>query len=99
MRLIFLALAHNELAEAKRFYNRQQQGLGESFQREAEAAAKLIRERPLAWQVEVEPVRRFLFDRFPYKMLCIIRAERVVVIAVAHQHRQPDYWVDRIDPA
>jgi plasmid stabilization system protein ParE len=97
--LIFLALARNELAETKRFYNRQQQGLGESFQREAEAAAKLIQERPLAWQIEVEPVRRFLFDRFPYKMLYIIRAERIVVIAVAHQHRQPDYWVDRVDPA
>ena len=99
MQLIFLALARNELAEAKRFYNRQQQGLGESFQREAEAAAKLIQERPLAWQIDVEPVRRFLFERFPYKMLYIIRAERIVVIAVAHQHRQPDYWVDRTNPA
>ena len=99
MQLIFLALARDELTEAKRFYNRQQQGLGESFRREAEAAARLIQERPLAWQVEVEPVRRFLFDRFPYKMLYIIRAERIVVVAVAHQHRQPDYWVDRVDPA
>lgn len=96
MQLIFLALARDELAEAKRFYNRQQQGLGESFQREAQSAAKLIQERPLAWQVEVEPVRRFIFDRFPYKMLYIVRAERIVVIAVAHQHRQPDYWVDRV---
>ena len=96
MQLIFLTLARDELAEAKRFYNRQQKGLGESFKREAEAAAKLIRERPLAWQVEVEPVRRFIMDRFPYKMLYIIRAEMIVVISVAHQHRQPDYWVDSI---
>lgn len=95
MQLIFLVLARDELAEGKRFYNRQQQGLGESFQRGAHSAAKLIRERPLAWQVEIEPVRRFIFDRFPYKMLYIVRAERIVVIAVAHQHRQPDYWVDR----
>jgi plasmid stabilization system protein ParE len=99
VQLLFLALARDELAEAKRFYNRQQQGLGESFQREAEAAARLIQERPLAWQIEVEPVRRFIFDRFPYKMLYIIRAEQIVVIAVAHQHRQPDYWVDRVYPA
>ncbi len=98
MQLIFLALARNELAETKRFYNRQQQGLGESFQREAETAVRLIQERPLAWQVEIEPVWRFLFDRFPCKMLYIIRAERIVVIAVAHQHRQPDYWVDRVIP-
>ena len=96
MQLIFLTLARDELAEAKRFYNRQQQGLGGSFQREAQTAARLIQERPLAWQIEVDPVRRFIFDRFPYKMLYIIRAEQIVVIAVAHQHRQPDYWVDRL---
>jgi hypothetical protein len=82
VKLIFLALARNELAETKRFYNRQQQGLGESFQREAEAAARLIQERPLAWQIEVEPVRRFLFDRFPYKMLYFIRAERITTVSV-----------------
>ena len=99
MQLIFLTLARDELAEAKRFYNRQQQRLGETFQREAQTAARLIQERPLAWQIEVEPVRRFLFDRFPYKMVYIIRAERIVVIAVAHQHRQPDYWIDRVNPA
>jgi len=99
VQLIFLTLARDELAEAKRFYNRQQQRLGETFQREAQTAARLIQERPLAWQIEVEPVRRFLFDRFPYKMLYIIRAKRLVVIAVAHQHRQPDYWIDRVNPA
>lgn len=37
MQLIFLVLARDELVEAKRFYNRQQQGLGESFQRETSA--------------------------------------------------------------
>ena len=92
----FLTLARDELAETKRFYNRLQQGLGESFKREAESAARQIQQRPLAWQIEIEPVRRFKLDRFPYKMLYIIRAERIVVIAVSHQHRRPDYWVDRI---
>lgn len=96
MQLVFLTIAREELAEAKRFYNRQQQGLGESFQREAETAARQVRERPLAWQAEIEPVRRFIFDRFPYKMLYIVRGETVIVVAVAHQHRQPDYWVERV---
>ena len=96
MQLIFLTLARDELAETKRFYNRLQQGLGESFKREAESAARQIQQRPLAWQIEIEPVRRFKLDRFPYKMLYIIRAEWIVVIAVSHQHRRPDYWVDRI---
>ena len=96
MQLIFLNIARDELAEAKHFYNRQEKGLGESFKREAEAAAKLIKERPLAWQIEIESVRRFILDRFPYKMLYILRSEQIIVIAIAHQHRCPDYWIDRI---
>jgi plasmid stabilization system protein ParE len=96
VQLSFLTIAREELAEAKRFYNRQQQGLGESFQREAEAAARQIKERPQAWQVEAAPVRRFILDRFPCKMLYIVRDDAVLVVAVAHQHRQPDYWVERI---
>ncbi len=95
MRLIFLTIAHDELAEIKRYYNRQQQGLGNVFKREAEAAAKLILERPLAWQVEIEPARRFLLNQFPYKMVYLVRADQIVVLAIMHQHRQPDYWVDR----
>jgi toxin ParE1/3/4 len=96
VQLIFLSIARDELAEAKLFYNRQQHGLGESLKRAAETAARLIKERPLSWQIEIDPVRRFILDRFPYKMLYIIRAEQIVVIAVAHQHRRPDYWIDRV---
>lgn len=96
MQLTFLTIARDELAEIKRYYNRQQQGLGDAFKREAESAAKLILERPLAWQVEIEPARRFLLNQFPYKMVYLVRAEQVVVLAIMHQHRQPDYWVERI---
>jgi hypothetical protein len=30
-------------------------------------------------------------------MLYVIRGERIIVLAVAHQHRNPDYWIERID--
>ena len=97
MKLVFLTIARDELTEIKRFYNRQQKGLGDTFQREAEAAAKLILERPLAWQTEIEPTRRFVLNQFPYKMVYLVRADQVVMIAIMHQHRSPDYWVDRIE--
>jgi plasmid stabilization system protein ParE len=99
MKLAFSELARDELAEAKRYYNQQQPGLGEQFQHEAEIAAKRILEHPLAWQFEHAPFRRFLLDRFPYKMLYIVEDDNILVIAVSHQHRQPDYWVDRINSA
>jgi len=96
MQLAFSIMAQQELVEAKRYYNQQQMGLGRQFQREAELAAQRILAHPLAWQMERPPFRRFLLDRFPYKMLYIVEDDRVLVIAVAHQHRQPDYWVDRL---
>ncbi|OBS32025.1 hypothetical protein A9O67_10745 [Tepidimonas fonticaldi] len=97
MELVFAKVARAEMAEAKRFYEWQQRGLGAAFQHEAMVSARRILERPLAWQVEIDPVRRFVFNRFPYKMLYVVRGERIVVLAVAHQHRNPEYWIDRID--
>ncbi len=97
MELILAKLAQAEMLEAKHYYERQQRGLGLQFLNEAKRSAIRILEQPLAWQIEIEPVRRFIFNRFPYKMLYVIRAERIVVLAVAHQHRDPDYWVERLD--
>lgn len=97
MELIFAISARVEMAEAKRYYERQQRGLGMVFQHEAAVSAQRILDQPLAWQVEIDPVRRFVFKRFPYKMLYVIRREHIVVLAVAHQHRHPDYWIDRFD--
>lgn len=97
MELIFAKFARAEMAEAKRYYERQQRGLGMAFQHEAAVSARRILEQPLAWQVEIEPVRRYVFNRFPYKMLYVIRGERIIVLAVAHQHRNPDYWIERIN--
>ncbi|MDP2783285.1 MAG: type II toxin-antitoxin system RelE/ParE family toxin [Sulfurimicrobium sp.] len=95
MTLTFAKLARDEMAEAKRYYERQQRGLGRDFQRDTEVSAKRILENPLAWQIEYGPVRRFVFNRFPYKMLYLIREKLIVVVAVAHQHRNPDYWIDQ----
>ncbi|RFC32913.1 MAG: ParE toxin of type II toxin-antitoxin system, parDE [Candidatus Nitrotoga sp. SPKER] len=71
-------------------------GLGAHFVEEAQAAAKTVANNPLAWQMERGDIRRFFMNHFPYKLLYAIEDERVIVIAVAHQHRNPDYWVYRI---
>lgn len=96
MKLIFASLARDEMTEAKRYYERQLRGLGAEFQQEALRSAHRILEHPLAWQIEVEPVRRYVFNRFPYKMLYVVRGEHIVVLAVGHQHRKPDYSIDRL---
>jgi plasmid stabilization system protein ParE len=96
MRSYFSLFALDELREAKLFYDLQEKGLGARFVKEARSAAVTVASNPLAWQVERGDIRRFLVNRFPYKLLNAIEGERVIIIAVAHQHRNPDYWVDRV---
>jgi len=31
--------------------------------------------------------------KFPYKLLYSVEKDHVLVIAIAHQHRKPDYWI------
>jgi len=50
----------------------------------------------LSTQIEPE-IRRFLFARFPYSLIYGIDQETILVIALAHQHREPRYWADRTD--
>ena len=95
MQLYFSRLAREELREAKRYYNDLQKDLGEQLKAEAQAATNSILHNPLAWQVELGEIRRFLLNRFPYKILYMIDGEKIVVIAFMHQHQAPDYWINR----
>lgn len=57
MELIFAKLAQAEMAEARRYYERQQRGLGQEFLREASLCAKRISAQPLAWKIEIDALR------------------------------------------
>ena len=95
MKVIFSKLAELELDDATRFYEIEFDGLGSRFREEVRQAARRISEYPEAWSIEIGDVRKCLLHRFPFKLLYSIEEDHIFVIAVAHQHRQPDYWVDK----
>jgi plasmid stabilization system protein ParE len=70
-------------------------GLGHSFKEEVKKAISRIAEYPEAWPVVRGDIRKYLIHKFPYNLLYSIEKEHIVVVAVAHQHRKPDYWIDR----
>lgn len=98
MRLIFSPEAKLELEEAERYYNRQEPGLGEHLRKEIASALPLIRAWPLACPTEQGDIRRLTLSRFPHKLLYSVEADHLYVIAIAHQHREPDFWIGRLDP-
>ncbi|MFO1432119.1 MAG: type II toxin-antitoxin system RelE/ParE family toxin [Candidatus Competibacteraceae bacterium] len=95
MKIIFSKLAKQELDDATRYYEIQYRGLGKRFRKEVYIAVKRILKYPEAWSSSGGDVRKCLLHKFPYKLLYSIEADHIFIIAVAHQHRRPDYWIGR----
>ena len=95
MNVIFSKYAGQELTDAVRYYELEYEGLGRRFREEVRKAAIRIAEYPMAWSVERGDVRKCLLHKFPYKLLYSIEEDHIFVIAVAHLHRKPDYWIER----
>jgi plasmid stabilization system protein ParE len=96
MKVIFTRLAKQELDDASLYYEMQIQGLGKRFRKEVKKAALRISDYPKAWSVEAGEIRRCILSAFPYKLLYSIEKDFILIIAVAHLHRKPEYWVDRM---
>jgi hypothetical protein len=92
----FTALAILEMNAAVDFYEFEYSGLGEKFKQDVKEAVLRISLYPEAWSVEKGTIRKCLLHTFPYKLLYSIEEKQIIIIAVAHQHRKPDYWVERM---
>ena len=96
MNIKFLTLAQQEVDEAVVWFENHEANKGVAFLDDLDRAVRLIRSYPLAWP-EIEPsIRRCLFARFPYSLIYGLDRDFIVIIAVAHSHREPRYWVDRL---
>ena len=96
MNVRFLTPAQRELDDAVGWYDEQVTGLGLEFLDELDRAVRRVVAFPLSYP-EIEPgIRRCRLARFPYGLIYGVDGETVIVVAVAHLHRRPRYWIDRI---
>jgi len=92
---IFLQPAEQEMLESAQYYESQAKGLGSAFLNEIQRAVKSIESNPESWTLVRGNIRRRLVKRFPYGILYRIEPVEIVIIAVMHLHRNPNYWHDR----
>ena len=97
MRVKYLKLAKMEFDDTIKFYNTQQTNLGKYFQTDIKNSISRIKEFPYAYAETKHKVRRCVIHKFPYNILYSIRNDKILIIAIANQHRKPDYWVNRIN--
>jgi hypothetical protein len=93
--------ARLEYIEALLLLEEERVGYGAKFEAEVEAALRRVDEFPksaprLPGFPEHVEVRVFPLRVFRYSLMVVFEKDDPVVYAVAHQHRRPGYWKDRV---
>lgn len=96
MGIHFANAAKDELNEACAWFQAQQPGLGSRFRNEVRKATLQIARSPLLFPIELGEVRRYVMASFSYTLRYSLQGDEVWIMTVSHQHRNPDYWVDRL---
>ena len=95
MKVEFLEPAYLEYQEAIEFYNSQSKGLGNKFIAEIDRTISIIKNYPKSFTEYTEHTRKAVVNIFPYNIVYSVRNKAIIINAIAHQHRKPNYWKDR----
>ena len=77
--------------------NEQADGLGNEFLDELDRAIRRAVAYPQSCTEIESGLRRCIMARFPYGLIYGLEKDKIIVVAVAHLHRNPRYWADRLE--
>ena len=83
------------MTEAALFYKQAAAGLGDDFLDDVQFAIDSVRGHPQLGTSVHYGFRRVLLRRFPFSVIYAVESSLILVVAVAHQRRAPDYWKGR----
>jgi hypothetical protein len=87
--LFYSPVATSEITEAAKWYNSQQDGLGDQFLNELEHLVFYIGLNPGLFPQKLKSVRQAPLKRFPYVVLFIVEQKQVFIISVFNCHQNP----------
>lgn len=68
----------------------------DAFRRALEDSHTAIQDSPARWASYLYGTGRYLLNKFPYLLVYRATEDRIEGIAVAHGHRKPGYWANRV---
>ena len=95
MEVEFYEPAYIEYQEAIDFYNLQSEKLGDKFIREIDNTITIIKNYPKSFSKYTKHTRKAVVNVFPYNIIYAIYKNHLEILAIAHQHRKPNYWFNR----
>jgi plasmid stabilization system protein ParE len=95
MNLIFPVAVRTEVREAIDYYDSERPGLGEHFWDEVASRIRWILANPTVPRLRPGDYRRVNLHSYPYYIAYALRGDRVVLLAIGHGARRPEYWIGR----
>lgn len=94
-RIILSPGARADLQSAKRWYQLIDLTLSFRFRMETQKTWRRIVQNPFQFPIILDEIRRALLTRFPYSIYFSLNKDSAFVIAVVHQRRSHDVWINR----
>ena len=88
--------AEEELLTQIAYLEDQARGLGRRFFTEVQRAENLIAQSPQSAAEILPGIRRYVLRKFRYALIYSIEEDCLLILAVAHHSRRPNYWAGRL---
>lgn len=95
--LTFHPDAEQEYLTSLEWYRERSLTAALNFEEEFQRAITQIEEAPERWPRYFRVCKRFVLHQYPFSIVYRAFPSRVVVLAVAHGHRRPGYWKNRLE--
>jgi plasmid stabilization system protein ParE len=95
MNIIVLPQAADEFEDAVAHYNDKQSGLGQRFREEVDRHIRWIVGHADIPRLRSGGYRRVNLKVFPHYIAYLPIGETIWILAIAHGHREPGYWIER----
>ena len=96
MKVRRLSPAEEEYVQSAAFYLEESPQAAERFADEVEEAVAEIASDPTRYPIYDDVVRRKVLNVFPFSIYYIPESDEVVIVAIMHNSRRPNYWRDRL---
>ena len=91
----FLEEALADYKGAIDFLELQIEGLGKRFIKEIDKTIQIIKRYPEGYPQYTAHTRKAKIRVFPFNLIYILVHNKIIIVAVAHNNRKPEFWKDR----
>lgn len=93
--VILLREAQSDIRHAANYYEQGAPGLGQEFVAEVRRTLRRLMDYPELGALTRHGARKLPMRRFPLSVIYRVETNCVLVLAIAHQKRRPDFWLKR----